>query len=213
MSDLMPGTREAKIDQILHLIGIAAALVGSIVLLHSISMPRGAQLAIPVGLYLVGVFAMLFCSAFYNASEQSSWRPLFRRLDHAAIFLLIAGTYSPFLGGTTDNGLIAITYAGIWIVAIAGVLAKLLFHSRFQGALSITLYLALGWSVLLIIGPVSAIVPFNVLMLLLLGGVLYTIGVGFHLLEQIPYQNAIWHGLVITAASVHFLAVLAFVRP
>ena len=209
----MPGTREAKIDQILHLIGIAAALVGSIVLLHSISTPRGAQLAIPVALYLVGVFAMLFCSAFYNASEQSSWRPLFRRLDHAAIFLLIAGTYSPFLGGTTDNGLIAITYAGIWIVAIAGVLAKLLFHSRFQGALSITLYLALGWSVLLIIGPVSAIVPFNVLMLLLLGGVLYTIGVGFHLLERIPYQNAIWHGLVITAASVHFLAVLAFVRP
>src|SRR5256885_14349137 len=109
----MPGTREAKIDRILHLIGISAALVGSIVLLHSISMARGAQLAIPVGLYLVGVFAMLLCSAFYNASEGSSWRPLLRRLDQAAIFLLAAGTYSPFLAGVTDAGLIAINYVAI----------------------------------------------------------------------------------------------------
>src|SRR5262249_51463170 len=163
-------------------------------------------------LYIVGVFAMLLSSAFYNASTNSPCRPLLRRLDHAAIFLLIAGTYSPFLGGRTDDRLVAIAYGCIWIIAIAGVLAKLLFHSRFQGALSIALYLALGWSVLLVIGPVSAIVPGNVLVLILLGGVLYTIGVGFHLIEGIPYQNTIWHGFVVAAAGIHFLAVLAFVR-
>lgn len=88
---------------------------------------------------------------------------MLRRLDHAAIFLLIAGTYSPFLDDATGDPMVDIGYAGVWIVAGAGMLTQLLFRSRLQKRLSVTLYLALGWSVLLVIEPVSTILPSNVL--------------------------------------------------
>ena len=205
-------SREAALDRALHLIGITAAVMGSIVLLNSLAAARRPELAAPVALYLVGLFAMLLCSALYNAAVGSPWRPFLRRLDHAAIFLLIAGTYSPFLAGAASEGFVAIAYPGIWTVAIVGMAGKLLLPSPFHSPLFIGLYLALGWSILLVIGPVRAILPPQVLWLIGLGGVLYTVGVGFHLAQRMPYQNAVWHGFVIAGAGLHFLAVLAFVR-
>jgi hemolysin III len=208
----MATRRERVIDQVLHLAAIIAAVVGSAVLLHSLAAAARPELELAIRLYIFGLLAMLICSALYNAAEQSSWRPMLRRLDYAAIFLLIAGTYSPFLAGAPNDRVLGIAYAGIWIFAIAGMLTQLLLHSRIRKAVSIVLYLALGWSVLLIIGPVSAVLPPGTLWLVALGGVLYTAGVLFHLAKRVPYQNAIWHGFVITAATVHFIAVLTFVR-
>lgn len=203
---------EKVIDQMLHLAAIVAAVVGSIILLHSLAAAGRPELEFPIRLYIFGLLAMLICSALYNAAEQSSWRPVLRRLDYAAIFLLIAGTYSPFLAWAPNDRILGIAYAGIWIIAIAGMLAQLLLHSRIRKGASIVLYLALGWSVLLIIGPVSAILPPGTLWLVALGGVLYTVGVLFHLAKRLPYQNAIWHGFVMTAASVHYIAVLTLLR-
>jgi hemolysin III len=203
---------ERMIDQVLHLAAIIAAVAGSVILLHSLAAAGRPELEFPIRLYILGLLSMLICSALYNAAEQSSWRPVLRRLDYAAIFLLIAGTYSPFLAGATNNRVVGAAYAGVWILAIAGMLAQLLFHSRIRKAASIVLYLALGWSVILISGPVSAILPPETLWLVALGGVLYTVGVLFHVAKRLPYQNAIWHGFVIAAASIHFAAVLTLVR-
>ena len=203
--------REAIIDRSLHLVAICGAVVGSVILLHSLATADRPELEWPVGLYILGLLSMLICSAAYNASEHSSWRPVLRRLDYAAIFLLIAGTYSPFLGAATGSGIIGMAYAGVWIFAIAGVLAQLLFHSRLRKRVSVALYLALGWSVLLVIDPVSAILSSEIVWLITLGGILYTVGVVFHLAERLRYQNIIWHGFVITAASIHFFAVLTLV--
>ena len=95
--------REEMIDRTLHLLAIAAAVVGSMILLHSLAATSRPELKMPVGLYILGLFSMLVCSAVYNAAAHSPWRPLLRRLDYAAIFLLIAGAYSPFLGSATSN--------------------------------------------------------------------------------------------------------------
>lgn len=215
-SSIHPATtpREATVDRLLHLAAISAAAVGCVFLLHSVTASDRPELELPIGLYIVGLLAMLICSAAYNAAgEHSSWRPVLRRLDYAAIFLLIAGTYSPFLGGASSNRTLSIAYAGVWMLALAGVLAQLLFQSRIRKGLSVALYLALGWSVLLVLEPVAAVLPARTLWLIVLGGILYTIGVLFHVAKRLPYQAAIWHGFVIAAASIHFLAVLTLVRP
>src|SRR5512134_385934 len=132
---LKMATRGERVtDQVLHLAAIVAAVIGSIVLLHSLAAAGRAELEFPIRLYILGLLSMLICSALYNAAEQSSWRPVLRRLDYAAIFLLIAGTYSPFLAGATNNRVVGAAYAGVWILAIAGMLAQLLFHSRIRKA-------------------------------------------------------------------------------
>src|SRR5688500_13162915 len=177
-SSISPTTtpREATVDRLLHLAAISAAAVGCAFLLQSVAAAGRPELELPVELYIVGLLSMLICSASYNAAgEHSSWRPVLRRLDYAAIFLLIAGSYSPCLGGATSNRTLAIAYAGVWMLALAGVLAQLLFHSRIRKRLSVALYLALGWSVLLVLEPVAAVLPANTLWLIVLGGILYTI--------------------------------------
>lgn len=202
--------REAAIDHGLHLVGIAAAAVGGVALLSAAASARNAALAVGVALYLSGLFAMLICSALYNRARPSPRKALLRRFDHAAIFLLIAGTYSPFMAGATDDPAIAAVYVGVWSAAALGIVAKLLFPGRF-GAVSTALYLILGWSVVLVIGPLAERVPPALIWLLGLGGVLYSIGVVFHVWERLPYQNALWHGFVFTAAAAHYAAVLAYV--
>jgi hemolysin III len=202
--------REAAIDRALHLIGIAAAVVGGVVLLSAAASARNAALAVGVALYLSGLFAMLICSALYNQARPSPRKALLRRFDHAAIFLLIAGTYSPFMAGATDDLAIAAVYFGVWSVAALGIVVKLLFPGRF-GIVSTVLYLALGWSVVLVIGPLAERVPPALIWLLGLGGVLYSIGVVFYVWERLPYQNALWHGFVLSAAATHYAAVLAYV--
>jgi hemolysin III len=132
---------------------------------------------------------------------------LLRRLDHAAIFLMIAGTYTPFtlvrMGGGWGHG-IAIF---VWLVAVAGIALKLLYPRRLEG-LSILLYLALGWAILVGLRPLFDAVPLPAIVMLGIGGVLYSVGVVFHLWQRLPYHNAIWHGFVLGAAACQWVAVL-----
>jgi hemolysin III len=130
-----------------------------------------------------------------------------RRFDHAAIFLMIAGTYTPFILIKMHTpwglGLLAV----VWTMAGIGIAIKL-FAPRYLEGLSTALYLVQGWAVIAAWEPLMSAMPGRVLTLLVAGGVLYTIGVVFHLWERLPYQNAIWHGFVLSAASCHFAAVL-----
>jgi hemolysin III len=134
-------------------------------------------------------------------------KEILRRLDHAAIFLMIAGTYTPFIlikmNTSWGLGLLAV----VWSMAAIGIAIKL-FAPRFLDGLSTALYLVQGWAVIAAWEPLMSAMPGRVLTLLVAGGVLYTIGVVFHLWERLPYQNAIWHGFVLSAASCHFAAVI-----
>jgi len=150
---------------------------------------------------------MFSFSAAYNLYPPSDTKELLRRLDHAAIFLMIAGTYTPLLlnriGGEWGIGLLIF----VWVVAIVGAVMKIMFPRRWE-MLSIALYLGLGWSIIIAINPMLQTLAANNLILIAAGALIYTIGVVFHMWDRLPYQNAIWHWLVLAAAACHYMAIL-----
>ena len=152
---------------------------------------------------------MLGCSAAYHLRHASPRREWLQRFDHAAIFAMIAGTYTPFTVRLARGWAEGLT-AGIWIVAALGIAAKL-WKPKGIARNSTVLYLALGWIGLAAAGPFIAALGLPTLILLAAGGVIYSAGVVFHLSQRLKYQNAIWHGFVLTAACVHYAAVLTVV--
>lgn len=194
-------------DAIVHAIGVTLGLFACIALVVATPRNAGLPLLVSLGCYASGLVAMLSCSALYNTSSNDARRGLFRRLDHAAIFVMIAGTYTPFLliaiGGTWGAGLLVF----VWAVAAGGVVLKLLDPERFQ-PLSVAVYLLLGWTIVVAHDPLLAAVSLPGLVLLATGGLLYSVGVVFHLWTRLPYHRAIWHAFVLTGASVHYAAVL-----
>ncbi len=155
--------------------------------------------------YCFGLMGMFAASAAYNLVSRHDLKEILRRLDHAAIFVMIAGSYTPFalvVGGAAGYSLLA----AVWAIAIAGVAIKLRFPRRFD-KLSILLYLAQGWIVILALEPVTASLPSQALWLLLAGGIVYTLGVPFHLMEWMRFHNAIWHLFVLGGAACQFVAI------
>jgi hemolysin III len=150
---------------------------------------------------------MLICSALYNMAGEGQKKALSRRLDHAAIFLMIAGTYTPFsliaIGGSTGAALMVF----VWSVAAIGIVLKLLTPTRFE-ALSIGTYLLLGWTIVFALDPLLESMSRAGIILLVAGGILYSFGVVFHKWTSLPFQNAIWHAFVLAAACCHFAVVL-----
>ena len=201
------GRGEQIADRYVHLAGLAAGLVGSVVLVAAAAERAHTLMIVSVVIYGIGLVCMIGASALYNFTAPSDRKEWFRRLDHAAIFLMIAGTYTPFalvrMGGAWGLGIAAF----VWLVAIAGIVTKLLNPHRFE-RISTVVYLALGWVILVALGPLFAGVPKPAIILIGIGGLLYNLGLVFHLWKRLPYHNAIWHGFVLGAAGCHWVAVL-----
>ena len=143
----------------------------------------------------------------YNLWPVSPVKKLLARFDQAAIFLFIAGSYTPFLaviGGTT-MGVLMTTF--VWGASLIGVALKLIVPERF-GRLAIVLYLAIGWSGLVVFQSLAASLPPLTMWLVLAGGVTYSLGIIFHLWEKLKFQNALWHVFVVCGASLHLWAVI-----
>lgn len=194
-------------DGIVHGVGLALCIAGGIVL--AVLALRSADIvdwvsALTYGVALIAGFAF---SAAYNLWPVSRLKWILRRFDHAAIYLLIAGTYTPFVLQLRENGYAIVLLVAIWLIAAVGIAFKFLLPGRFDG-LSIALYLALGWSGVVIVREVIAVFPVSTLVLLALGGALYTVGVVFHVWRTLRFHNAIWHGFVLLAATCHYFAVL-----
>lgn len=199
---------ERLADAAVHILGLVFGLAAVVSLAVAAWPSNDVLLYLALALYGLGLLAMLGCSALYNLAGHGHWKPVFRRLDHAAIFVMIAGTYTPFtvvaLGGAWGFGLLAF----VWSVALAGVALKLFWPERLD-RVSVAAYLLLGWSIVVAAGPLIGVLSAPGLVLLLLGGLLYSLGVAFHLWQRLPYQNAIWHAFVLAAAACHFTAVLS----
>jgi hemolysin III len=195
-------------DGAIHAIGVSLGLIGAVVIVV-MAAQSGAAADIPsIVIYAVGLLAMLGFSAAYNMWPISPVKWVLRRFDHSAIYLMIAGTYTPFVGQLKDGVASAGLLLGVWLTAIVGVALKLLLPGRFD-RMAIALYLILGWSCVVAYGPISAALPNASLWLLVAGGVLYSIGVVFHAWRKLRFHNAIWHGFVLAAACCHYSAVLA----
>ena len=157
-------------------------------------------------LYTACLVTMLGCSVAYHFSSNTPRRELLRKFDHGAIFLMIAGTYTPFTCRLDGAWAIGMT-AAVWLGALIGVGVKLIRPRRLEGV-SVVAYLALGWMILLGIRPLMDAVNGWTVALIGIGGVLYSLGVGFHLWRTLPFHNAIWHSFVLAAASCHYTAIL-----
>lgn len=200
------GRGERLADLAVHYVGLLAGLVGSVVLIAAAAERQDALTIVSVAIYGAGLLGMIGASALYNCAAPSRRKEWLRRLDHAGIFLMIAGTYTPFALVRMGGWGLGIALF-VWIAAAAGITLKLLYPRRFEG-LSILLYLALGWVILVAIGPLFDSVPLPAIVLLGIGGLLYSLGVIFHVWHRLPYHNAVWHGFVIGAAGCHWVAVL-----
>jgi hemolysin III len=193
-------------DRWVNGLAVVVGMIGAGVLI-AVTIPQGSNArTCSVLVYCAGLLAMLVCSALYNGGDPSPRKDLLRRLDHAVIFVMIAGTYTPFLTNMTgDWSRWLLVY--VWAVAAIGAALKLIWPHRFD-RLSVALYLFLGWTIVAAIKPLSAAVSTATIVLLAGGGVLYTVGVIFHLSEQLRYQQPIWHGFVAAAAACHYSAVM-----
>ncbi|PID35523.1 MAG: DNA-binding protein [Rhodobacterales bacterium] len=197
-------------DGVVHGIGVVAAIVGVLALLIWAALRVPLEAHWPLWLYAVGLLTSFICSAAYNMTLHRKLRPLLRRFDHAAIFLFTAGTYTPMavigLGGATG---LAIAVAA-WSLAVLGVTLKLAFFHRWY-RLSFALYLIQGWLGVLAAWPLVQTLPVSVSILLLLGGVVFTIGTIFHHWERLRFNRAIWHSHVLIGAALHYAAVVLIV--
>ena len=193
-------------DGVVHVAGLIAALIG-VALLMGVAAP-GAEtaLAVALGIYAAGLVAVKAISALYNMWPVSQVKWVLRRFDHAAIYLLIAGTYTPFLVLLDDRGVATILLAVIWLIAVIGVALKIGLPGRLD-RLSIVLYLGLGWSGLAAGGVVYQSLSTSTLALIAAGGIVYSTGVIFHLWKGLRFHNAIWHVFVLAGSALFYAAI------
>jgi hemolysin III len=193
---------EIGVDGAIHAAAILAGIVGAAALLTIATRRGNAADVAAVSIYSTGLLAMLGCSCAYNLARWTRHGNWLRSLDNSAVFIMIAGTYTPFtvlhMQGAWSISLTSV----VWAVAAAGIFVRVL-HGRIFDRISIGLYLILGWVGLVALAPLIRALDATTLILLVIGGGLYTVGVVFHLWERLPFQTAIWHGFVVAAAATH----------
>lgn len=198
---------EEWINASTHGLGFVASIAGMVLLLFK---AQGLYAQIVVCIYATSMLLMFLSSTLYHAARAPKTKLVFKVIDHSAIYLLIAGTYTPFMllsvGGLT--GIIAMIL--IWGIALTGIMFKIFATGRFP-KLSLITYLLMGWLALAYVYPLYKALPSAGMMLLVAGGLCYTFGVIFYIAKKIQYTHAIWHGFVVGGCFCHYLAIYRYV--
>ncbi len=194
---------EHAADAVIHVLGVLFAINAGAWLLFHVT---GVSVVVSCSVYCAGLLAMITASAAYNMAPHGNVRDWLRRFDHAAIFIMIAATYTPFAVNRLQQPEGAIILGLTWLGATVGVAMKMLYPRRFETA-SIGLYLGMGWLIVTVIRPLSNSMAATDFSLLMAGGIIYSTGVIFYLFERMPYHKAVWHGFVLVAAILHFTAI------
>jgi hemolysin III len=192
-------------DAVVHVLGIGAALIAVPMLIALAVILRGDVPAVAsTTVYGLALVTMLVFSALFHLTTRPRPRRIFRSLDHTAILCLIAATYTPFvlLSGAEATGLLV----ALWAAALMGAALRALAPDRLKLA-AVALALAMGWAGLVGGGALFAVLSTPVIVLITIGGILYTVGVGFCLLERLPFHYTIWHVCVLVASAVFYAAV------
>jgi hemolysin III len=197
-------------DGVVHGIGVFGGLVAATVLIVLTAIYATPFEVAVVSVYVCGLLAMLVLSATYNLWPVSRAKWVLRRLDHSAIYILIAATYTPFIMQMKDSIFAVALLIGVWCLATIGIVLKLVLPGRFD-RISVGLYLAMGWSGFMLYDAVVAALPTMALWFVVAGGVLYSLGVIFHAWQRLRFQNVIWHSFVLLGAACHYTAVLDLV--
>ena len=199
---------EELANSISHAVGVVGAMIGTPILLLAAFYHGSICFLIGTIIFTVTMLLVYFGSTLYHAWPQTRVKSFLQVMDHSAIFLLIAGTYTPFaLGPLRDAG--GLTMLGIvWILALFGVVVKATRGALRHRKLSMTLYLGTGWIALIFIRPLALAIPFSALLWLIAGGIAYTAGTLFFANERLRYAHFVWHLFVLAGTSCHFAAVL-----
>lgn len=204
--------REELANSVTHGIGIALSLAALVILVVYAGMQGDGWKIVSFSIYGTSLVVLYTASTLYHSFSSERAKHYLKIFDHSAIYLLIAGTYTPFLlvmiRGTWGWTLFGI----IWGLAIIGIIFKLFFVHRFH-IVSTIIYLLMGWLIIVAFRPLITHVPERGLYWLLAGGLSYSFGVVFYLWERIPYHHAIWHLFVLGGSIFHFFAVLFYVLP
>ncbi|MDM1249082.1 hemolysin III family protein [Acinetobacter sp. R933-2] len=201
--------QEERINAISHAIGAVFAAIAMIFMLVKGSyLPFWQFFGLVVyGLSMVLLFSS---SAIYHFSVDEKKRQWYKKLDHTAIYYLIAGTYTPFLAITIPTAKAHYLLIALWIIAAIGTLFKLVFIHRFQ-KISLIAYLVMGWLAVLVMDDMQRFLTNGAIQLLVAGGLAYTIGALFYALKRVRYTHAIWHIFVLIGAGLQFFAIYLYV--
>jgi hemolysin III len=197
---------ERLVDAIVHIVGLIAAPLAVIWLFVQAGQSLTVGRAITGTIYALGLIGMLTASTLYNLARAGRLKAIFRRLDHAMIYVMIAGTYTPLSMTALRPGLGIPLCAFVWTIAAIGVLLKMT-RTHPHERLSLVLYLGMGWLLLPLLPHLIAILPTGTMALIIAGGLIYSLGTIIHTRVGMPFQNALWHGMVICAAGLHLAAI------
>jgi hemolysin III len=205
----VPSRAELIADGVVHAIGILIAIAVGAALLALAADRTGTGEYASLIFYLSSLLTVLGVSCAYNLWPHSPVKWVLRRADHAAIYLLIAGTYTPFLLAVPDPLVSGTMMAIVWGGAAVGMAVKLFLPGRFDG-LAIVFYLAMGWSGAIMLRSLAEILPTSTIWLIAAGGAAYSGGVVFFVWRDLRFQSAVWHAFVVTGATLHLVAMTDF---
>lgn len=195
-------------NSISHAIGLVGAIVGTPFLILEVARYGDTSAIVGVSIFCAAMILLYSASSVYHALPVGRVKRLFFTLDHSAIFLLIAGTYTPFTLGVLRDSVGAALFTVVWAIAILGIGLKA-FGKASHPVVSTGLYMAMGWLIVFATGPLIAAVPAAGMAWLVAGGLSYTLGVVFFVTDsRIPYGHMVWHAFVVAGTACHYFAVL-----
>lgn len=201
--------KEENLNVWSHALGAILAVIGCILMLMKASyLSVGPWLGLLV--YGLSMILLFSASTLYHMAKTQERRFWYKKLDHTAIYYLIAGTYTPFLAIALPTDKAKILLVALWMIALVGTAFKLIFIHRFQ-KVSLVAYLTMGWLALLVMDDMQRYLSVECLRLLIAGGLAYTVGALFYALKRVRYTHAIWHFFVLLGAGLQFLAIYLYV--
>jgi hemolysin III len=205
-------TSEDVASVLTHGIGLMLSVAGLCVLV-ALSVLHGTRLhVLSCGLYGVTLVSLYAASTLYHSFQSPRVKHVLKIIDHCSIYLLIAGTYTPFTLVLLHGGWGWTLFGLVWGLSVFGIVFKILFVNRFK-VTSVSIYLLMGWMAVVAIKPMLALVPTGGVRLLFAGGLIYTAGILFYVWKKIPYNHAIWHLFVLAGSACHYFAVMFYVLP
>ncbi|NLF40510.1 hemolysin III family protein [bacterium] len=203
---------EQLADTATHAIGVGLSIAGLAILVVFAALKGTAWHVVSCSIYGATLVLLYSSSTLYHSFSHTPLEKFFNAVDHSAIYLLIAGTYTPFMMVNLRGPWGWTILSLIWVLAIGGIVFKAFCAGRFR-ALSVTLYIMMGWLVVVAARPVIAHIPVGGIVWLMIGGVSYTLGTVFYLWRRLPFGHSIWHLFVLGGSISHFFAVLWYVLP
>lgn len=203
---------EERLNAITHGVGAVLALVALVVLTAAASIHGTAWHIVSFAVFGTTLLLLYTASTLYHSARGRRLKRLFQRLDHTSIYLLIAGTYTPFALVALHGALGWTVFGVIWLLAAGGIVVEACSTKRHE-VLVTSFYLLMGWLAVFTLKPLVAALPGAAIAWLVIGGVVYSVGAVIYLLQRIPYNHAVWHLFVLGGSAAHFVAVLFYVLP